>query len=110
LNALTFEKMHSKMMCESNDRRDDAMGDAQMGVLDQSSSVSVPIKGNRGYTDMLGLIAKKRGFSSVAQLVRDAVDQAHGEELVKLASFFDESVASKQQEVTSGNDALAVAS
>lgn len=75
--------------------------------MSDPTSVSISVKGNREFTAIVRTIAQKHG-TSVAQLVRDALDKSYGEDIARLSSFFEPSVASMQSSCDTGNDPVEV--
>lgn len=63
-------------------------------------TTAISIIADREYVNAINCLARNKG-TTVAALVRNAMDKAHGDEIQSVISFFADSAASKQQSTAS---------
>ncbi len=49
--------------------------------------VSISLQGNRNYKDAINILARRKGVS-MGDIVREALDQVHGDELKEIEALF----------------------
>lgn len=64
-------------------------------------TTAISVTGDRKYVNAINCLARDRGIT-VGDLVRKILDQAYGDEIQGIMSFFEKGAASKQQ--TSASD------
>jgi len=65
-------------------------------------TTAISVIADREYVNAINCLARNKG-TTVAALVRKALDNAHGDEIQSIISFFEESAASKQHSIASDN-------
>lgn len=64
-------------------------------------TTAISVIADREYVNAINCLARNKG-TTVAALVRQALDKAHGDEIQSVISFFAEGAALKQQSEASG--------
>jgi hypothetical protein len=64
-------------------------------------TTAISVIADREYVNAINCLARNKG-TTVAALVRQALDKVHGDEIQSVISFFAETAASKQHQDASG--------